>query len=59
MSGKKISKKYLQARVEERTYDKFQAISIQRHGPKHGHVGRAAQEALELYIHKYGGILNV
>ena len=59
MNGKKVVKKYVQGRVKEETYDEFRAISIQRHGPKHGHTGKALQEALELYIKKYGGLINV
>lgn len=53
MNGKKEVKKYVQGRVKDNTFDEFQAISIKRHGPKHGHTGKALQEALELYIAKF------
>lgn len=59
MNGKKEKKVYIQAKVKKKTYEDFQDISIQRHGPKHGHAGKALQEALELYINKYGDGLNV
>lgn len=59
MNEKKEKKVYIQAKVKKKTYEDFQDISIQRHGPKHGHTGKALQEALELYIEKYGGLNNV
>jgi len=54
MNGKKEPKKYIQGRVKEKTFDEFRTISIRRHGVKHGHTGKALQEALELYIAKFG-----
>ncbi len=59
MRGKKEPKKYVQGKVKETTYEKFQRITIRRHGVKHGHTGKGLQEALELYIKKYGDDLHV
>lgn len=55
MNGKKEPKKYLRGRVKEKTYEKFQRIAMDRYGFKHGRTGKALQEALELYIEKFGG----
>lgn len=57
MNGKKTKMKYVQGRVKEETFNEFREISIKLHGPKHGHTGKALQEALEMFVNRYRGDL--